>query len=173
METSAVSILWAAFQTSAACPVEHMAMRILSTIGAAFNSTLYLATRHLATRRGWPISSRRPKEPNATADRYINGRGMSFCLEDQKPQLKPPSSPLGLFFLVGSSLPRSQLGSSHQVQNENCQSTGKTHRRTHRRDHRSHHCFAGALAPSRRDSTRMAAKSPVLEHYKLSTEAAE
>src|SRR5580704_4256150 len=47
------------------------------------------------------LSLRRLKEPNATADRYIDGRGMSFGLEDQKPQLKPPSSPLGLFFLAG------------------------------------------------------------------------
>jgi hypothetical protein len=42
------------------------------------------------------LSLLRPKEPNATADRYINGRGMSFGLEDQKPQLKPPS-PAGAF----------------------------------------------------------------------------
>src|ERR1700688_2946766 len=46
-----------------------------------------------------PLSFRRLKEPNATADRYIDGRGMSFGLEDQKPQPKPPSSPLGLFSL--------------------------------------------------------------------------
>lgn len=42
------------------------------------------------------LSLRRLKEPNATADRYIDGRGMSFGLEDQKPQLKPPS-PAGAF----------------------------------------------------------------------------
>jgi len=41
-------------------------------------------------------------EPNSTADRYISGHGMSFGLEDQKPQLKPPSSPLGLFFPAAS-----------------------------------------------------------------------
>jgi hypothetical protein len=41
-------------------------------------------------------------EPNSTADRYIGGHGMSFGLEDQKPQLKPPSSPLGLFFPAAS-----------------------------------------------------------------------
>jgi hypothetical protein len=35
-------------------------------------------------------------ELNATADRYIIGRGMSFGLEDQRPQLKPPS-PAGAF----------------------------------------------------------------------------
>jgi hypothetical protein len=46
-------------------------------------------------------SLRRPGELNATADRYIDGRGMSFGLEDQKPQLKPPSPLLGLFFLSG------------------------------------------------------------------------
>jgi hypothetical protein len=79
-------------------------------MGVVLDLALYLATR-----RGWPTSSRRLKEPNATADRCIDGRGMSFGLEDQKPQLKPPSTPLGLFFLVGSSLPQSQLGSCHQV----------------------------------------------------------
>jgi hypothetical protein len=42
------------------------------------------------------LSLRRLKEPNATADRYMGGRGMSFGLEDQKPQLKPPS-PAGAF----------------------------------------------------------------------------
>jgi hypothetical protein len=42
------------------------------------------------------LSLRRLKEPNATADRYIDGHGMSFGLEDQKPQLKPPS-PAGAF----------------------------------------------------------------------------
>ena len=51
-----------------------------------------------------PFSFQRLKEPNSTVDRYANGRGMSFDLEDQKPQpkppspQKPPSSPLGLFF---------------------------------------------------------------------------
>jgi hypothetical protein len=47
---------------------------------------------------GHPLSLVRLMEPNATADRYIDGRGMSFGLEDQKPQLMPPSSSLGLFF---------------------------------------------------------------------------
>ncbi len=38
------------------------------------------------------------------ADGYVNGHGMSFGLEDQKPQPpKPPSSPLGLFFPAGLS----------------------------------------------------------------------
>jgi hypothetical protein len=49
------------------------------------------------------LLSWRLKEPNSTADRYIDGRGMSFGLEDQKPQLKPPSSPLGLFIPAASS----------------------------------------------------------------------
>jgi hypothetical protein len=86
------------FQARPACPVNHMAIRILSTIGAAFNSSRYLA----AIVDGSFIF-RRLKEPNSTAARYIDGRGMSFGLEDQKPQPKPPSSPLGLFFLAGSS----------------------------------------------------------------------
>ena len=50
---------------------------------------------------GRSLSLRPLKEPNATAGRYIDGRGMSFGLEDQKPQPKPPSSLLGLFFLAG------------------------------------------------------------------------
>jgi hypothetical protein len=72
-------------------------MRILSTIGAALDLALYLATR-----RG-SLFVFRLKEPNAAADRYINGRGTSFGLEDQKPRLKPQSSSLRLFFPVGSS----------------------------------------------------------------------
>jgi hypothetical protein len=50
----------------------------------------------LATLCGSLVILRRLKEPNATVDRYIDGRGMSFGLEDQKPQLKPPS-PAGAF----------------------------------------------------------------------------
>jgi hypothetical protein len=46
-----------------------------------------------------PLSFRRLKEPYSTVGRYIDGHGMSFGLEDQKPQPKPPSSLLGLFFL--------------------------------------------------------------------------
>jgi len=57
------------------------------------------------------LSLRRLKEPNATADRYVNGRGMSFGLEDQKPQLKPPSPRWGFSFsLAGSRLLPSQSG---------------------------------------------------------------
>jgi hypothetical protein len=39
-----VSILWAAFQTRTACPVNHMAMRILRTIGVVLELALYLST---------------------------------------------------------------------------------------------------------------------------------
>jgi hypothetical protein len=68
--------------------------------GARFGSLSFNAMilRHYVVRS---LSLRRLKEPNATADRYIDGRGMSFGLEDQKPQPKPPSSLLGLFFLAG------------------------------------------------------------------------
>jgi hypothetical protein len=129
--------------------------------GARFGALSFntMILQHYADRSS---SLRRLKEPSAMADRYIDGRGMSFGLEDQKPQLKPPSSPLGLFFsfrLAGSSLLPSQSGSSHHVQNENAQNAGKIHCQAHRRDYGSHRCFAGALAPSRRDSTRIAAKS--------------
>jgi hypothetical protein len=65
-------------------------------IGSLSFNTMIL--RHYVVRS---LSLRRLKEPNATADRYIDGRGMSFGLEDQKPQPKPPSSLLGLFFLAG------------------------------------------------------------------------
>jgi hypothetical protein len=65
--------------------------------GARFGS-LSFNTMILQPDMGRSLSLRRLKEPNATADRCIDGRGMSFGLEDQKPQLKPPSSPLGLFF---------------------------------------------------------------------------
>jgi hypothetical protein len=68
--------------------------------GARFGSLSFntMILRHYVVRS---LSLRRLKEPNATADRYIDGRGMSFGLEDQKPQPKPPSSLLGLFFLAG------------------------------------------------------------------------
>jgi hypothetical protein len=37
---------------------------------------------------------------NSPVEHYTGGHGMSFCLEDQKPQPpEPPSPPLGLFFL--------------------------------------------------------------------------
>jgi hypothetical protein len=36
---------------------------------------------------------------NSPVEHYTGGHGMSFCLEDQKPQPpEPPSPPLGLFF---------------------------------------------------------------------------
>src|ERR1700681_1325638 len=44
-----------------------------------------------------PLSFRRLKEPNATADRYIDGRGMSFGLEDQKAPAQAPQLPAGAF----------------------------------------------------------------------------
>ena len=69
--------------------------------GAARFGSISFNTMILQPYMGRSLSLRRLKEPNATADRYIDGRGMSFGLEDQKPQLKPPSSPLGLFFLSG------------------------------------------------------------------------
>jgi hypothetical protein len=50
-------------------------------IGSLSFNTMIL--RHYVVRF---LSLRRLKEPNATADRYIDGRGMSFGLEDQKPQ---------------------------------------------------------------------------------------
>jgi len=40
------------------------------------------------------------KEPNSPLDRYIDDHGMSFGLEDQKPQPQAPQPPLGLFFWV-------------------------------------------------------------------------
>jgi hypothetical protein len=37
---------------------------------------------------------------NSPVEHYTGGHGMSFCLEDQKPQPpEPPSPPLGLFLL--------------------------------------------------------------------------
>ena len=40
------------------------------------------------------------REPISLVDHYTGGHGMSFCLEDQKPQLPEPPIPLlGLFFL--------------------------------------------------------------------------
>jgi hypothetical protein len=35
---------------------------------------------------GTQYSFRRPKEPNSPVERYSDGHGMSFGLEDQKPQ---------------------------------------------------------------------------------------
>src|ERR1700676_5066067 len=99
----------------------------LATLGSLSCNTWLFILQHDVVR---PLSFRRLKEPNATADRYIDGRGMSFGLEDQKPQPKPPSSPLGLFSLAGSRLLPSQLGSSHQAQNGNCQNIGKIHCQT-------------------------------------------
>jgi hypothetical protein len=58
------------------------------------NTWLFISQHHVVR----PLSFRRLKEPNATADRYIDGRGMSFGLEDQKPQPKPPSSRWGFSF---------------------------------------------------------------------------
>jgi hypothetical protein len=54
---------------------------------------------------------RRPKEPNSTVERYSDGRGMSFGLEDQKPQPQAPQPLLGLFFPAVLLL--SPLGSRH------------------------------------------------------------
>jgi hypothetical protein len=84
-----------------------MATRILSTIGVAVNLPLYLATKYV----GPPFSFRRPKEPNSPVERYSNGRGMSFGLEDQKPQPQAPQPVLGLFFPAVLLL--SPLGSRH------------------------------------------------------------
>jgi hypothetical protein len=45
------------------------------------------------------------KRTNWLVDHYTGGHGMSFCLEDQKPQLPEPPSPLlGLFFWAGRDL---------------------------------------------------------------------
>jgi len=63
--------------------------------GARF-SALSFNTMILHPYVGRSLSLRRLKEPNAAADRYIDGHGMSFGLEDQKPQPKPPS-PAGAF----------------------------------------------------------------------------
>jgi hypothetical protein len=60
---------------------------------------------------GPAFSFRRPKEPNSTVERYSNGRGMSFGLEDQKPQPQAPQPLLGLFFPAVLLL--SPLGSRH------------------------------------------------------------
>ena len=98
---------------------------------------------------------------------------MSFGLEDQKPQLKPPSSPLGLFFLAGASLPRSQLGSSHQVQNENAKTLEKYTAK--HIDEITDRIIALRVRWLRHVETQLASQQsrPVLDHYKLSTEAAE
>ena len=105
METSAnllsgqVSILWAAFQSKNCLLLTlYGYANFEGNGGAARFGSLSFNTMILQPYMGRSLSLRRLKEPNATADRYIDGRGMSFCLEDQKPQLKPPSSPLGLFF---------------------------------------------------------------------------
>jgi hypothetical protein len=57
------------------------------------NTWLLILQHDLILQRdlGRSLSFRRLKEPNAMADRYIDGHGMSFGLEDQKPQ--PPSPP--------------------------------------------------------------------------------
>jgi hypothetical protein len=78
--------------------------------GGARYGSLSFNTMILQHYAGRSLSVRRLKEPNAPADRYIDGRGMSFGLEDQKPQLKPPSPLLGLFFLAAPSLLPSRLG---------------------------------------------------------------
>jgi len=64
--------------------------------GAARFGSLSFNTMILQPYMGRSLSLRRLKEPNARADCYIDGRGMSFGLEDQKPQPKPPS-PAGAF----------------------------------------------------------------------------
>jgi hypothetical protein len=53
-------------------------------------------------------------EPYSPVDRYIGGHGMSFGLEDQKPQPpqppQPPSPALGLFFWPPQSYPSRRGG---------------------------------------------------------------
>jgi hypothetical protein len=109
-------------------------------------------------------------EPNSTADRYVNGHGMSFGLEDQKPQPQsPPSSLLGLFFPAGSNFAAIIIRFKMETPTKRDKYTAKriseiTDRIAALRVRWLHHVETQLASQQSR---------PVLEHYKLSTEAAE
>jgi hypothetical protein len=117
------------------------------------------------------FSFRRLKEPNSTADRYVNGHGMSLGLEDQKPQPKPPSFPPGLFFLAALiSLP-SSLGSKMETPKKRQKYTAKhineiTDRMTALRVRWLRHVKTQLASQQSRPT-------PALDHYKVRTQAAE
>ena len=108
-------------------------------------------------------------EPNSTADRYVNGHGMSFGLEDQKPQPKPPSSLLGLFFPAGLSFAAVIIRFKMETPTKREKYTAK------RIGEITDRITALRVRWLRHVETQLASQQsrPVLDHYKLSTEAAE
>jgi hypothetical protein len=141
-----------------------MATRILSTIGVAFNLTLYLATLCVPA-----FSFRRLKQPNSTADRYGNGHGMSFGLEDQKPQPKAPQLPAGAFLSgcleFAAAIFRSKMETPKKRQKYTAKHISEIiDRITALRMHWLRHVETQLASQQRR---------PVLDQYKLSPETAE
>ncbi len=142
-----------------------MATRILSTIGVAVDLTLYLATK---------------LEPNSTVDRYINGRGMNFGLDDQKPQPQAPQPLLGLFFPAASFCCCRHLVQAARFKMKPPKKPEKytvkhineiTDRMTALRMRWLRHVETQLASQQSRPAA--AAAAPALDHYKLSTEAAE
>jgi hypothetical protein len=109
-------------------------------------------------------------EPNSTAARYVTGHGMSFGLEESEaPAPKPPSSPLGLFFPAGLSFAAVIIGFKMETPTKRDKYTAKriseiTDRIAALRVRWLHHVETQLASQQSR---------PVLEPYKLSTEAAE
>ena len=109
-------------------------------------------------------------EPNATAARYVNGHGMSFGLEDQKPQPpSPPAPPLGLFFPAGSSFAAVVIRFKMETPTKREKYTAK------RISEITDRITALRVRWLRHVETQIASQQsrPILEHYKLNTEAAE
>src|SRR3984885_4970624 len=156
-----VSILRAAFQTSAACPVRHMATRILGTIGVALDLTLYLATMFVL-----------PLFFSATDGTQFDGRSLCQRARDEfwsrrseAPAPKPPSSLLGLFFPAGSNFAAVIIRFKMETPTKRDKYTAKriseiTDRIAALRVRWLHHVETQLASQQSR---------PVLEHYKLST----
>ena len=149
-------------------------MRILSTIGVLLDfGSLSLNTMILLRYAGRSLSLLRLKEPNAAADRYIHGRGMSFGLEDQKPQPKPPQPRWGFSFWLAQACRR-----RNQVQvimfKMKTPKTLENYTAEHV-DEITDRIIALRVRWLRHVETQLASQQSraVLDHYKLSTEAAE
>jgi hypothetical protein len=143
--------------------------------GAARFGSLSFNTMILQPYMGRSLSLRRLKEPNARADCYIDGRGMSFGLEDQKPQPKPPSSLLGLFFLAGW-LEVAAVAIRLQVIMFKMKTPKTLEKYTAKHiDEITDRIVALRVRWLRHVETQLASQRnrPVLDRYKLSSEAAE
>jgi hypothetical protein len=116
------------------------------------------------------FSFRRLKEPNSTADRYVNGRGMSFGLQDQKPS-PGPQLPAGVFLSGCVNFAAVVIRFKMETPKKRQKYTAKhiseiTDRITALRVRWLRHVETQLASQQSRPT-------PALDHYKLSTQAAE